>query len=77
MDEKIIKHIKNIEKLCKVEKFILENGRPIDENDKEILSLIETVMDDYQYGWYITDDKLIWQLINISKFKIYILELME
>ena len=41
MNEKVIKYIKDVEKLCKVENFILTNGRAITENDKEILYLTE------------------------------------
>jgi len=69
------KQIKDIEKLCKVENFILTNGSAITKQDKEILSIAENVMQDYTYGWYIYDENVIEQLHSINKFKIYILEL--
>jgi hypothetical protein len=76
MEEKVIKRIKDIEKLCKVEGFILENGRAITEEDRDILKLLEGVMTDYTYGWYIYEEPLFEQLRSINKFKDYILNLL-
>jgi hypothetical protein len=73
----IIKKLKDVEKLHKVESFLLTNGRPIEETDIEILNLLEGVMQDYKYGWYITDEKYFEQLENINQFKIYILKLKD
>jgi len=70
-----LKKIKDIEKLCKVENFILSNDSAITKQDKEILSIAESVMQDYTYGWYIYDEDIIEQLKSINKFKIYILDL--
>jgi hypothetical protein len=70
-----LKKIKDVEKLCKVEAFILNNGRTITEKDKDILYLAEEVMQDYTYGWYIYEESLPEQLKSINKFKIYILDL--
>ena len=70
-----LKKIKDIEKLCKVENFILTNGSAITKQNKEILSIAESVMQDYTYGWYIYDEDIIEQLKSINKFKIYILDL--
>lgn len=70
-----LKKIKDIEKLCKVEQFILSNGRSITEKDKDILYLAEDVMQDYTYGWYIYQEPLKEQLKSINKFKNYILDL--
>jgi hypothetical protein len=72
-----LKKIKDVEKLCKVEQFILSNGRAIMENDYEILHLAEDIMQDYTYGWYIYEESLPEQLISINKFKIYILGLIK
>lgn len=76
MNEKVIKYIKDVEKLCKVENFILTNGRAITENDKEILYLAEDVMQDYTYGWYIWQENMFDQIKSINKFKVYILDLL-
>jgi hypothetical protein len=77
MSDKIIKRLKDIEKLHKVESFLLTEGRPIDNDDIEMLDLLGSVMDDYTYGWYITNDDYFEQLKNINEFKIYILKLKE
>lgn len=77
MCEKIIKRLKDIEKLHKVESFILTNGRSIEETDTEMLNLLESMMQDYKYGWYISDEKLFEQLESINQFKIYILKLKD
>jgi len=71
-----LKKIKDIEKLCKVENFILNNDSAITRQDKEILRIAENVMQDYTYGWYIYEENIIEQLKSINQFKIYILELM-
>ena len=73
----IIKQIKDIEKLCKVENFILSNGRAIVEEDEEIIKAIEVIMDDYTYGWYIYEEDLFEQLKSINKFKLFILNLLK
>ena len=73
----LLKKIKDIEKLCKVEQFILANGRGITEQDKDILNLAEEVMMDYTYGWYIYDESITEQIRSLNKFKIYILDLNE
>jgi len=70
-----IKRIKDIEKLCKVENFILSNNSAITKQDKEILKIAESIMQYYNYGWYIYEENIIEQLKSINKFKIYILEL--
>jgi len=75
MKTEILKKFKDIEKLCKVENFILNNGRAITEQDKEILRIAESVMQDYNYGWYIYEENIIEQLKSINKFKVYILDL--
>ena len=72
-----LKKIKDIEKLCKVENFILSNDSAITKQDKEILKIAESVMQDYTYGWYIYDEDIIEQLKSINKFKIYILDLIK
>jgi hypothetical protein len=77
MSEKIIKRLKDIEKLHKVESFILTNGRAIELEDKDMLDLLEGVMQDYNYGWYITDEDVFYQLKSINEFKIYILKLKD
>jgi len=77
MCEKTIKRLKDIKKLHKVESFILTNGKPIEETDIEILDLLEGVMQDYTYGWYIPDESCFEQLKNINEFKIYILRLKD
>ena len=70
-----LKKIKDIEKLCKVENYILTNGCAIAEQDEEILRIAESVMQDYTYGWYIYEENIIEQLRSINKFKVYILDL--
>ena len=70
-----LKKIKDIEKLCKVENFILNNDSAITKQDKEILRIAENVMQDYTYGWYIYEENIIEQLRSINKFKVYILDL--
>ena len=75
MNIKYSKQIKDVEKLCKVENFILNNGSAITEQDKEILKIAENVMQNYTYGWYIYEENIIEQLHSINKFKIYILDL--
>jgi len=77
MNTENLKKIKDIEKLCKVENFILSNSSAITKQDKEILSIAESVMQDYTYGWYIYDEDIIEQLKSINKFKIYILDLIK
>ena len=72
-----LKKIKDIEKLCKVENFILTNGIAITEQDKEILRIAESVMQDYTYGWYIYEENIIEQIKSINKFKIYILAILK
>ena len=67
-----LKRIKDIEKLCKVENFILEIGRPINNDNKSALYTLEKLMQDYTYGWYILQEDLVEQLISINQFKIYI-----
>lgn len=47
MDMKTIKRLKDVEKLHKVESFVLTEGRQIEETD-EILNLLEGVMEDYK-----------------------------
>jgi len=75
MKTETLKKIKDIEKLCEVENFILANGRDITKQDKEILRIAESVMQDYTYGWYIYDENIIEQLKSINKFKVWILDL--
>ena len=70
-----IKRIKDIEKLCKVENFILSNNSAITKQDKEILKIVESIMQYYNYGWYIYDENIIEQLKSINKFKVWILDL--
>jgi hypothetical protein len=72
-----IKRLKDIEKLHKVESFLLTEGRPINNDDIEMLDLLGSIMDDYTYGWYITNDDYFEQLKNINEFKIYILKLKD
>jgi len=50
-----LKKIKDIKKLCKVENYILSNDSAITKQDKEILKIAESVMQDYTCGWYIYD----------------------
>lgn len=71
----VIKRLKDVEKLCKVENFIISNGRPLTEQDKDMLYLIEDVMEDYTYGWYIYKEGFFNQLKSINEFKVYILGL--
>lgn len=73
----IIKHLKNIEKLCKVEQFILTKGRGIKEDDKDILKLIVDLMKDYTYGWNIWNDPMLTQLKDINEFKNHIIGLLK
>ena len=77
MKTETLKKIKDIEKLCEVENFILANGRDITKQDKEILRIAESVMQDYTYGWYIYEENIIEQIKSINKFKIYILDKIE
>jgi len=70
-----LKKIKDIEKLCKVENFILSNNSAITKQDKEILKIAESIMQYYNYGWYIYEENIIGQLKSINKFKNYILDL--
>ena len=72
-----LKRIKDIEKLCKVENFILEIGRPINNDNKSALYTLEKLMQDYTYGWYILQEDLVEQLISINQFKVYILNLIK
>jgi hypothetical protein len=73
----ILKKIEDIEKLHKVENFIFEKRRPITEQDDLILNILERVMQDYTYGWYVCEESTIEQLISINKFKLYILNLIK
>jgi len=59
MNIKYSKQIKDVEKLCEVENFILNNGSAITEQDKEILKIAENVMQNYTYGWYIYEENII------------------
>jgi len=70
-----LKRLSDIEKLCKVENFILSNNSAITKQDKEILKIAESIMQYYNYGWYIYEENIIGQLKSINKFKIYILDL--
>lgn len=63
----------NVEKLCSVEKFIVDNRRAINEDDTEILEILESVMEFYTYGWYICQQDFIEQLKELAKFKMFIL----
>ena len=69
-----INHIKNTKKLCEVENYILENEKSLNKEDTCMIHLIETIMDNYTYGWYILEENLFDQLKSINKFKVYILD---
>ena len=75
METNIVKHLKNIEKLCKVEQFILTNRRAITQDDKDILFLLKQPMDSYTYGWYIWEEDMLTQLNSINEFRQYIIGL--
>lgn len=77
MNKENIKKILDVKKLCDIENYIINNGRGITEQDKEILKRLEDIMDNYTYGWYIYQENLIDQLKNINKFKIFILNLIQ
>ena len=67
-------HIENVEKLCKVEDYILENEKALNKEDTYMIHLLETIMDYYTYGWYILEENMLKQLKSINQFKIYILD---
>ena len=71
----IVKHLKNIDKLCRVEQFILTNGRAITQDDKDILFLLKQPMDNYTYGWHIWEEDMLTQLNSINEFRQYIIRL--
>jgi len=68
-----LNHIGNVEKLCKVENYILENEKAINKEDAYMIDLLENIMDHYTYGWYILEETIFEQLKSINKFKVYIL----
>lgn len=59
----------NIEKLCSVEKFIVDNGRAINKDDTEILEIIESVIGNSTYGSYICKLDFVEQLKSLAKFR--------
>ena len=72
--EKIVaKQIDNVKKLCTIENYILNNEAAISKDDTEILVLLNNIMDEYTYGWYICEEGFEEQLKSISKFKLFIL----
>jgi len=70
---KAIKQLEDIEKLCRVESFIMESERAITLNDGKISKILHSVMDDYTYGWYIEQENMFEQLKSINQFKVHIL----
>jgi hypothetical protein len=70
-------HAQNVDKLCTVENYILENERALNKDDTYMLHLLETIMDQYTYGWYITRESIFEQLKSINQFKIHILGKMK
>ena len=75
METNIVKHLKNMEILNKVEQFILTKGRAITQDDKDILFLLKQPMDSYTYGWNIWNDDMLKQLEDINEFRQYIIGL--
>jgi len=70
-------HIKNVEELCVIDNYILENEKALNKEDTYLLHSLETIMDQYTYGWYITRETIIEQLKSINRFKVYILRLIK
>jgi len=68
-----INHIQNVEKLCQVENYILENEKALNKEDTYMIHLLENIMDHYTYGWYVLEENIFEQLKSINKFKVYIL----
>jgi len=66
-------NVKNIENLCKVEDYILENEKALNKEDTYMIRLLEHVMEYYTYGWYIIEESMFEQLKSINRFKVYVL----